>query len=106
MAGLFGMLVPPSRRASIRVPGGVLLGLVSALVAGTLAMIQVERSANRLWGLREDRPTGPKIGRALMLADSRVRVLRVEAIVGAVRRHAAGRHQSDDITLLCLARPA
>jgi YihY family inner membrane protein len=34
----------------------MIAGLASALVAGTLAMAQMERSANRIHGLREDRP--------------------------------------------------
>jgi hypothetical protein len=34
----------------------MVLGLLAALVAGRLAMAQVERSANRLAGRSEDRP--------------------------------------------------
>jgi uncharacterized BrkB/YihY/UPF0761 family membrane protein len=34
----------------------MIAGLGAALVAGTLAMAQMERSANRMLGLREDRP--------------------------------------------------
>jgi uncharacterized BrkB/YihY/UPF0761 family membrane protein len=71
------------------------LGLLSALVAGTLAMIQVERSANRLWGLREDRPAGPRIGRAFVLAVSAGILLAIAGLVlGAGRSigHGAGWH--------------
>jgi uncharacterized BrkB/YihY/UPF0761 family membrane protein len=59
----------------------MLLGLFAALVAGTLAMIQVERSANRLWGVREDRPTGSRIGRAFVLAVSAGILLAVAGLV-------------------------
>jgi uncharacterized BrkB/YihY/UPF0761 family membrane protein len=68
-------------------------GLAAALVAATLAMIQVERSANRLWGLREDRPTGQRIGRALVLAVSAGILLAIGGLVlGAGRSigHGAG----------------
>jgi uncharacterized BrkB/YihY/UPF0761 family membrane protein len=46
----------------------MVLGLLAALFAGTLAMAQVERSANRLAGRSEDRPFGQHYGVALVLA--------------------------------------
>jgi uncharacterized BrkB/YihY/UPF0761 family membrane protein len=70
-------------------------GLLAALVAGTLAMIQVERSANRLWGLAEDRPTGQRIGRALLLAVSAGILLAIAGLVlggGKSIGHGAGWH--------------
>jgi YihY family inner membrane protein len=52
--------------------GGMVMftGLVAAIVAGTLAMAQVERSANRLMGVRDDRPGWHRLGRAFVLAIS------------------------------------
>jgi len=46
----------------------MVVGLLAALLAGTLAMAQVERSANRLAGLSEDRPFGQRYGVAFVLA--------------------------------------
>jgi uncharacterized BrkB/YihY/UPF0761 family membrane protein len=44
------------------------LGLAAALVSLMTAMAQVERGANRIYGIRRDRPTLAKYGRALLLA--------------------------------------
>jgi len=46
----------------------MVVGVLAALFAGTLAMAQVERSANRLTGLSEDRPFGKRFGVAFVLA--------------------------------------
>jgi YihY family inner membrane protein len=46
----------------------MVFGLLGALLAGTLAMAQVERSANRLAGRSEDRPFGQHYGVAFVLA--------------------------------------
>jgi uncharacterized BrkB/YihY/UPF0761 family membrane protein len=46
----------------------MVLGLLAALLAGTLAMAQVERSANRLAGRTEDRPFARRHGVAFGLA--------------------------------------
>ncbi|HEX5018247.1 MAG TPA: YihY/virulence factor BrkB family protein [Actinomycetes bacterium] len=43
------------------------IGLVAALVTGTTAMGQFERSCNRVYGIDTDRPTAHKYGRALVL---------------------------------------
>jgi YihY family inner membrane protein len=43
-------------------------GLIAALVALTTAMGQVERGANRIYGIERDRPTKEKYGRAALLA--------------------------------------
>ncbi|HVD70082.1 MAG TPA: YihY/virulence factor BrkB family protein [Actinomycetota bacterium] len=45
-----------------------IVGLVAALIAGMFAVAQVERSANRLSGLDQDRPTAKRYGLALLLA--------------------------------------
>lgn len=58
-------------RAGRQGGGGTLaltLGLVAALVAVTAAMGQVERGANRIYGIERDRPTGRKYGRAFVHA--------------------------------------
>lgn len=44
------------------------LGLVTALAALTSAMGQVERGANRIYGVQRDRPSLRKYGRALVMA--------------------------------------
>jgi uncharacterized BrkB/YihY/UPF0761 family membrane protein len=46
----------------------MVLGLLAAVLAGTLAMAQVERSANRLAGQPEDRPFRQHYGVAFVLA--------------------------------------
>src|SRR6266498_945943 len=43
------------------------LGLAAALVSLTTAMGQVERGANRIYGIERDRPTVSKYGRAFLL---------------------------------------
>ena len=50
--------------------GGTALfvGLVAAIVAGTTAMGQIERGANRIYGVERDRPTLAKYARAAILA--------------------------------------
>lgn len=49
-------------------PLALWLGLATALVALTTAMGQVERGANRIYGIQRDRPSGAKYGRAAGLA--------------------------------------
>jgi len=44
------------------------LGLLAAVVALTMAMGQIERGANRIYGIQRDRPTPRKYGRALLMA--------------------------------------
>ena len=46
----------------------LIVGLLAALVTGTTAMGQFERSCNRIYGIDSDRPTAVKYGRALVLA--------------------------------------
>ncbi|HEY8583584.1 MAG TPA: YihY/virulence factor BrkB family protein [Capillimicrobium sp.] len=43
-------------------------GLVAAVIAGTSAMAQVERGANRIYGVERDRPLVRRYGTALILA--------------------------------------
>jgi YihY family inner membrane protein len=44
------------------------LGLATAVLALTTAMAQVERGANRIYGVQRDRPTSQKYTRALIMA--------------------------------------
>ncbi|MFB9883213.1 YihY/virulence factor BrkB family protein [Planobispora siamensis] len=44
------------------------LGLITALVSLTSAMAQIERGANRIYGVERDRPFHRKYGRALLMA--------------------------------------
>ena len=44
------------------------LGLLAAIVALTTAMGQIERGANRIYGIERDRPAVRKYGRALLMA--------------------------------------
>ena len=46
----------------------LILGAVGALVTGTIAMGQLERGLNRIYGVERDRPTGRKYARAFVLA--------------------------------------
>ncbi|GAA3939424.1 hypothetical protein GCM10022629_57220 [Amorphoplanes auranticolor] len=46
----------------------LVIGLLTAGVAVIVAMAQIERGANRLYGIGRDRPAGHKYGRAAMLA--------------------------------------
>jgi YihY family inner membrane protein len=59
-------------------------GFVAALLAGTTAMAQVERGANRIYGVERDRPFTRKYGTAFLLACSAgvLGVLSVVVLVG------------------------
>ncbi|GAA2874532.1 hypothetical protein GCM10010517_35230 [Streptosporangium fragile] len=59
-----------SHRRAGRTGGGLALwlGLGTALVSLTSAMAQVERGANRIYGVERDRPFHRKYGRALVMA--------------------------------------
>jgi len=46
----------------------LLLGLAGCVVTGTIAMAQLERALNRLYGVEQDRPFTEKYGRALVFA--------------------------------------
>lgn len=46
----------------------IAVGLLGALVSGTTAMGQLQRSLNRIYGVEQDRPTLDKYGRAFALA--------------------------------------
>jgi YihY family inner membrane protein len=50
--------------------GALLFGLVAALISATTAMGQVERGANRIYGVERDRPTMQKYGNGFLLACS------------------------------------
>ena len=59
-------------------------GFIAALIAGTTAMAQIERGANRIYGVERDRPLLRKYGTALLLACSAgvLGVLSVIILVG------------------------
>ena len=70
-------ITPPASRAAVHAAfagaggGGrvaLWLGLVGALVSLTVAMGQIERGANRIYGLRRDRPAMAKYGGAFVRA--------------------------------------
>jgi YihY family inner membrane protein len=67
----------------------MVVGLLAALVAVTLAMIQAERSSNRLMGVRDDRPTGARIARGFVLAISAGILLAIGGLVLAGGRSIA-----------------
>jgi len=46
----------------------LLIGLAGALISGTTLMGQLERGLNRIYGIEQDRATGPKYSRAFVLA--------------------------------------
>jgi YihY family inner membrane protein len=46
----------------------LLVGLLGTIIAGTTAMGQLERGANRIYGVERDRPTLEKYGRGFVLA--------------------------------------
>lgn len=48
----------------------LVVGLVAALVAGTTAMAQIERGANRIYGIEQDRPSLRKYARGFVLTMS------------------------------------
>ena len=59
------------RQGSARGQAGetaVAFGVAAALVAGTVAMAQVERGANRIYGIERDRPAPRRYARAPVLA--------------------------------------
>jgi len=61
-------------------------GLIAALVAGTTAMAQIERGANRIYGVERDRPTLRKylIALALALSAGVLALLSAVLLVGGV----------------------
>jgi len=77
-------------------------GLLAALVAGTTAMAQIERGANRIYGTERDRPFLRKYGNALLLTVT-AGVLAVLAVVilvgGQAIREAIGSSEGLDVAL-------
>ncbi|HEV3497333.1 MAG TPA: YihY/virulence factor BrkB family protein [Actinomycetes bacterium] len=66
---LFTQAIRQGARSATR--GGLaalLLGAVAALASATVAMGQIERGANRLYGIEQDRPTGQKYLNGFKLA--------------------------------------
>ncbi|MGZ4677558.1 MAG: YihY/virulence factor BrkB family protein, partial [Acidimicrobiia bacterium] len=48
--------------------GGLVFGLVGALIAATTTMGQIERALNRIYGVEQDRPSVQKYTRAFVIA--------------------------------------
>jgi YihY family inner membrane protein len=66
---LFTEAIRQGARSATR--GGLaalLLGAVAALASATVAMGQIERGANRIYGVEQDRPTGQKYWNGFLLA--------------------------------------
>ncbi|HEU5110921.1 MAG TPA: YihY/virulence factor BrkB family protein [Micromonosporaceae bacterium] len=96
--GMVAQLLDPSETNEEVSEVALVLGLVTAMVALTTAMAQIERGANRIYGVERDRPALAKYIRALVLAA----VAGVPALVGflalvaggplaaSVRRHVGG----------------
>ncbi|HVE68377.1 MAG TPA: YihY/virulence factor BrkB family protein [Solirubrobacteraceae bacterium] len=76
-------------------------GGLAAFVAGTTAMAQVERGANRIYGVERDRPFARKYGVAALLAVTAglFSILSVVVLVGgeAIRDGVGGRETFDSI---------
>ena len=60
-------LPSPQDGATLTAPA-LVVALASAVIALTTAMSQVERGANRIYGIQRDRPFMAKYGRSLLLA--------------------------------------
>jgi YihY family inner membrane protein len=84
--GAVGDLLTEALRQGSRRSGELALagGLVAAIVAGTTAMAQIERGANRIYGVERDRPFLHKYGIAFVLAITAggLFVLALVALVG------------------------
>jgi YihY family inner membrane protein len=62
------LLIEAARQGARGGTAATVAGLGAALVAGTLAMAQIERSANRIAASRHDRPAARRYGVAFLLA--------------------------------------
>ena len=65
------------------------LGLIGAVVTGTILLGQIERAMNRLYGVEQDRPTTKKYGRAFVLTLS-AGLLAVVAFIAMTLGRSAG----------------
>jgi YihY family inner membrane protein len=72
--------------------GGLIFGLVGALISGSTLLGQVERGLNRIYGVEQDRPTLQKYGLALVLT-----VTAGTLAIGAVALLAFGQSIGDSI---------
>ena len=79
----------------------VIAGFLAAMIAGATAMAQVERGANRLYGVERDRPFLHKYGVATVLAFSAGvgALLSLVVLVGgeAIREHVGWDEGLDDV---------
>lgn len=109
--GLFrDTLTRPSLVGEDRDELALSLGLLGAILALTTAMGQVERGANRIYGVRRDRPALHKYGRALLMTV----IAGIPAMVGAMLVLAVGAfgdaveaaYGLDDDTVVAVGLPA
>lgn len=92
------VVVAAFRHGQHAVGGGALsalvLGLLAALVSAATAMGQVERGANRIYGVERDRPTLRKYAVGLLLACSAgLAIVLLVAAIAMLFRESPRRHQ-------------
>jgi YihY family inner membrane protein len=75
------LLVEAAHQGARDGTAALIAGLGSALIAGTLAMAQIERSANRILGSRHDRRALRRFGVALLLALSAGVLMAASALI-------------------------
>lgn len=79
-------------------------GAIAAVIAGTTAMAQVERGANRIYGTERDRPFLRKYSNALLLAATAgsAGLLSVAVLIGgsAIRAHIGWGETFDDVWVI------
>ena len=66
--GPAGRLLMAGVREGSAGPSAIVWGIVGTLVSGTLAMVHLERGANRIYGVDEHRPARRRFGSAFLLA--------------------------------------
>ncbi len=93
--GRSGEILTQAIRQGTRTSGGraLIVGLLAAVVAGTFAMAQVERGANRMYGIEVDRPFVRRYLRALVL-----QLTAGSLLFGAVLLIAAGAGIADSLS--------
>lgn len=91
--GLTTAIRQGSSRGSEAGATAVAFGVAAALGAGTVAMAQVERGANRIYGVERDRPALPRYLRAALLAvtaGTLVALALAVVVAGGAARRASG----------------
>jgi YihY family inner membrane protein len=93
--GKSGEVLAQAIRQGSHQSGGraLIVGLIAAVAAGTFAMAQVERGANRMYGIEVDRPFVRRYTRALLL-----QLTAGSLLFGAVLLIAAGQGIADSLS--------